>query len=670
MYPNINDIYATNNGAAPTGGPSVSDIYATPVVEQATKSAAQPKKESGNWFTNLLPTGGAMAGGAGGAVLGASLGSVVPVIGTGIGGLLGGILGATLGGGGAKVAENAVEGKKLTDDVGTVALESGAGQAVGGIAGKALGKGAQYLAGRADDITKAATETAAQKGAQQAEVSTAQAVRNNYGGIKPGVQAANNLEGNQQLLQAWGLDHTSPEIMKNASKGGLFINDIDQAALAAGKPIKATDLIASKDITKMTPAEEAALTSEKVGIIKPDGSMATTVTPQQAHSFAQELNAQMRDLQQLADNAKANGNVADYKSAQAELKQLTAKYNTVQKLAGTDEVNAAVAARTISPEEKTQLVEQFGQKQADYIEEAINAAQSHTDLVKAKVPFAQMNDLSGLALNDMKASGTARALARAKTDINGDGIADAGAPVLPTAGDAVNATVNGGVSGGPTAMIAKALYNAKDNPAILETLSRIGAMGEKLAPATGAAVGASNGQLQSMGNDTMGGVMTPQPIDQPLVADSTVPSAGLSRDDLITLALYSPGAFQSLVTPSAINQQNVAAANTAEQALTGLGEAPNGGIVSQLAGKLGIGGTGSYQRKAAAAAQQVAAALPGTDAGAIEKQLTNYLAGGANIDEAIQALLSNLHAVKQNNTNASYQQLMNFSPSVVTAAGL
>lgn len=671
-YPNVSNIYATGPqsvvpSASSFNGPDVSNIYADPNKPSSQPTTQQqPKKDSGNWLTHLLPTIGSVAIPALGALLAPETGGLSLIAAAGLSGL---------GAAGGKAAENAIEGKGVADDVLASGVEGAAGGAVGGVAGKALGKGAELLAGRAKKITTAATEAASQKAAQEAEVSTAQAIRNNYGGIKPGVQSANNLEGNQQLLQQWGLDHTSPEIMQNASKGGLFINDIDQAALGAGKPIKTADLISSRDITNASPEEIQALTSPKVGIISPEGSMPHTVTPLQAHAFAQDLNDQMRQFQVLADNAKAAGNVNDYKLAQQQLTDLTKKYNAVQGLASTPEVNAAVAARLISPEEKASLVEQFGQKQADHIEEVVNAAQSHTDLVKAKLPFAQMNNLSGLALNDMKATGTARALARAKTDINGDGVADAGAPVLPTAGDAFSdAAKNGVQGGGPTAVIAKALYQSKDNPAILNTLSRIGKMGEKLAPAAGAAVGASNAQLQSNG-DMMGGMMPPaQTTDPTLMANSTVPQGGLTRDDLITLALYSPSAFNSLVTPSASNQQTVAAANTAEQALSSLGPAPGGGIMSQLAGRLGIGATGEYQRKAAAAAQQVAAALPGVDAGAVEKQLTNYLAGGASIDEAVAQLMQNLKATVQNNTNGSYQQLMNYHPSapqsVVSAAGL
>jgi hypothetical protein len=77
-------------------------------------------------------------------------------------------------------------------------------------------------------------------------------------------------------------------------------------------------------------------------------------------------------------------------------------------------------------------------------------------------------------------------------------------------------------------------------------------------------------------------------------------------------------------------------------------------------GSLGVGHTGEYQRQAHSAAQQVAAALPGSDAGAIEKQLTDYQAGGGNVNSAIEALLSRLSSVVNNNKNSSYQDLMNY----------
>lgn len=667
-YPNVSDIYATGApsvvpSASGFTGPDVSNIYAAQNQSGSQPTAQQqPKKEKGNWFTNALPTIGSVAVPTLGALLAPATGGLSLVAAAGLSGL---------GAAGGKLAENALEGNDATDDLLLSTAEGAAGGAVGGVAGKVLGKGAKMLSGRAKGITDTATKTAAEKAARDAEISAAQAVRNNFGAIKPGVQSANNLKGNQDLMKMWGADHTSPQSMADVSKGGLFINNIDEAAIGTGKPIKTSSLISSKDITTATEQEQQALV--RAGIITPEGALPTTVSPIQAHKFAQDLNGEIRTMKGLADNALKNGDVSNYNLANEELKSLTTKYNAVQKLVGTPEVNASIAARTISAEEKADLVKQFGKTQADHIEEAINKATTHQDLVKAKLPYAQMNTLSKQAIADAQASATPRAVARANTDINGDGVADAAAPVLPTASDAFDTTANT-PSDPILATVAKALYRSKDNPAILDTLSRIGALGAKIAPATGAAVGASNAQLQSNG-DTMGGVMpsvqpTTQTTDQALMASSTAPAGGLTRDDLVTLALYSPSAFSSLVTPSAAQQQTVATANTAEQALSSLGAAPTGGIMSQLAGKLGLGATGEYQRKAAAAAQQVAAALPGTDAGTIEKQLTNYLAGGASIDQAVAELMKNLQATAQNNTNAPYQSLMNFHPSVVSAAGL
>lgn len=663
VTPDISDIYRAD-GSSYGGANPLANIYAPSSGQQGQPEQPQQPaapKPKGNWLTHLLPFAGSLGGGAAGAAAGAAAGSFIPIIGTGIGGILGGILGATAGGGGAKAAENLAEGSNVGEGVGTAALESGVGQALGGVAGKVLGKGAQYLTNRASGITKAATDTAAAKAAQDAEVATAQATRNNFGGVRPSVQSANNLDANQKLLQQWGLDHTSPEVMQNASKGGLFINDIDQAALAAGKPIRTTDLISSRDITNATPEEQMALASPKVGVISPDGKMAATVTPQQAHAFAQELNGQMRDLQALADNAKAAGNVSDYKMAKQQLTELTNKYNSVQTLASTPEVNAAVAARMITPEEKAMLVEQFGQKQADHIEQAVNSAQSHQDLVTAKLPFAQMNDASHLALKDMQASGTSRALARAKTDINGDGVADATAPVQPSPGEAGLNIIAGGHTN-PITLLGRAIYHTKDNPGILNGVASVTNAASRMAPLAGAGLGAANAQIQSGG--TMGEDMQPTAMEQPDALAPAVtpggPAGGLSRDDLITLALYSPQAFSGILSAAQPQQQQVIAANQASTALEGLGNAPGGGILSQVTGKLGFGPTGEYQRKAESAAQQVSAALPGTDAKAIERQLTDYAAGGGNIDEAIQALLQRLSSVVNNNRNGAYQQLMNY----------
>jgi hypothetical protein len=727
-YPAISDIYSGVNNPA-SNGPSIANIYAEPGADPAAaapKSPA-PKSDGGNWFTHLLPMLGSAGGGFAGAAAGASIGSVVPVIGTGIGGIIGGILGATAGGGGAKVAENAAEGKDLTSDVGNVALESGVGQAAGGVAGKVLGKGAQYLANRAGAITKDATEAAATKATQNAELARAQAIKNNYGSISEKLQSDDHLAlgSNQKLLDSLGYDAADPYQMAKAAEAGyhptdLSLNSIYDQALRSVKPIQTREINslfgAPENITIPGLSKQEAAMLAKAGItpeaaakgtlmggkpvasgglgsvdpVSPLGkvladfsertngtygkgaglSLPENIPATDLRKLQQAVGKEMRTQQTLINNATIQG--VSNVEAEAAHNTLGKVYDDLGARIKTPEVDANIAARVTTPDERAALVSKFGEVHGNQIADTIDNAQNADNILAPMKNYTQMGQASDMAINDIEnVTAGNRAVARSKTDINGDGIADINAPVLPTAGDALSATISGGVSGGPVATVAKALYHAKDNPAILNTLSRIGSLGEKVAPPAGALVGAGNAQLQSNG-DTMGGTMPPTTDPGMLAASSTTPPGGLTRDDLVTLALYSPNAFNALVAPSAVNQQNVSAANTAEQALSGLGEAPGGGIISQLAGKLGVGGTGEYQRKAAAAAQQVAAALPGTDAATIEKQLTNYLAGGANIDEAIKTLLTNLQAVKQNNTNGAYQSLMNFTPSSVvpSAAGL
>jgi hypothetical protein len=65
----------------------------------------QQKKDNGNFFTSLIPTGTGTLGAAGGAALGTA---IAPGIGT----LIGALLGGAAGGGAGKVGENAIEGKQ------------------------------------------------------------------------------------------------------------------------------------------------------------------------------------------------------------------------------------------------------------------------------------------------------------------------------------------------------------------------------------------------------------------------------------------------------------------------------------------------------------------------------------------------------------------------------
>lgn len=492
------------------------------VSQSQINQPQQPQEQGngGNWFTHMLPTIGSIAAPILGAALAPETGGLSLLAEAGLSGL---------GSAAGKALENASEGKSALDSSDlTAGAEGLVGGAVGGATGRLLGKGAELLGNRAGALTDAA-QTAAEQGAQnEARIGEATATRNNFGGIKPDVQSANNLAGNQELLKSFGSDHTSPEAMQQAAQGGLFIDNLHNEALGLGKPIKTTDLLSSHDIVNATPEEQQALINS--GIITKEGTMPAEVTPLQANGFAQDLNSQLRDLQMTMQKAQDNGLATEYNAAKQQYNNLKNLYKNVQDIAATPEVNQAIADRIITPAEKQQLVGQFGQQEADYIEQVVNNAQSHQDLVKAKLPFAQMNTLSKSAINDLKASATPLSVARAKGEVApAEPAADAGNNTLNKLAD--GAGILGMLTGHPQGLILPLLTHGApmaakiaNNPAILQTLGRIGALGSKLAPSAAEAVATSPnlaaGPVGMMNAGTnMGGAMgamtTNQPAGQP-----------------------------------------------------------------------------------------------------------------------------------------------------------
>lgn len=89
------------------------DAYRASLPQQK----AAPKKK-GNFLTSLIPSGGGIAGSAGGAALGTA---ILPGIGT----IAGALLGGALGGGAGKVAENKIEGQSLGNGVAGEAITNG-----------------------------------------------------------------------------------------------------------------------------------------------------------------------------------------------------------------------------------------------------------------------------------------------------------------------------------------------------------------------------------------------------------------------------------------------------------------------------------------------------------------------------------------------------------------
>lgn len=130
-------------------------LYRMEQMAGKRKTQQAQSKDDGFQLTDLLPTGGGIAGSLGGAAAGAAAGSVVPGLGTAVGGLLGAILGGAGGSALGKVGENAAEGEQdLSKGVAGEALLGGAtslpitGAFKLARAGGALAKGSKEAAGQ------------------------------------------------------------------------------------------------------------------------------------------------------------------------------------------------------------------------------------------------------------------------------------------------------------------------------------------------------------------------------------------------------------------------------------------------------------------------------------------------------------------------------------------
>ena len=127
----------------------------------------QPKKKKGFW-TDQISTGGSIGGALAGGAAGAAVGSVVPIVGTAVGGIAGALLGGALGGASGQVAENAITGDNLSQDVGSEALWGGATALPFGAAAK-LGKAGVTVA---KGLGSAASKDAAKQLVADAAVKT------------------------------------------------------------------------------------------------------------------------------------------------------------------------------------------------------------------------------------------------------------------------------------------------------------------------------------------------------------------------------------------------------------------------------------------------------------------------------------------------------------------
>lgn len=621
---------------------------------QATEAAAQPKKKKGNFFTNALPTIGSIGGGILGAVFGGGVG--------GVGGAAGG---SALG----KFIENELEGNGAGDGVAGAAVEGGVGQVMGGAAGKLLGKGAQLAKGAA---TKAIEGDAAKAAIEKRAVALKD--------VSPQLQKAYNANKALDHVTGMGFDETNPDdVLRVATSSNDVLNDVLNRSLAASGPV---DLGHYAQIVKDALAKQGGTLGsfDKVALAR--GRLGTANTPaSQLLSQLEDLGAgtaktqadpnEIRELTSKLGNLLADNKPTVTAATGAKDPVQVARYNAIKEVR--DAVKKSLYDRpelndSIKGEIGNLTAEDVGsQALADHLNGVITKAGTGNgpaaqDLLDAISHNISINDL-GREMQAVRGIGSS-------TGGQARAAMDAGIPSGKPAGNSVNQAADlvgmgGAALGRPVAAAGTVLTHAAQNPAILETLSRIGKLGEKVAPSAGAALATANGAL----NDQVSGTGDIMPTDSmPVPATQPqAPGGGLDQQSLLALALYSPSAFSSLIAPSADQQAKVVAANNAETALSGLeGHTPDQGLLSSVMGHFGLGDTGAYQRKAQNAAQAVAAAT-GTDAGTVEHMLTNYAAGGGNLDEAIRQLLANVESVKRGNTNTAYQSLMNFQGAPVAA---
>lgn len=634
-----------NNMLASYGG-GISSPQATAVQPQPTQQSAPTNipQSKGNFLTRLLPT----IGGIGGGVLGAVFGGGV-----------GGVGGAAAGSAGGKALENELEGNSLESGVAANAAEGavgeGTGSLLGRVGGKLLGVAGGKAEGIADNLVKGqvAKGTITQDGANALRQlgatdsrqwqPIADAVTGDSGALNQGVKqglsesttpadlsglsskAQDLVSENQMQLNAASI----PQVNK-AIQGALIkaVNPEDVTQLA-GKAGSVTNTFTPGSLSNVLPEKAFNVAKNFEGLAS---SAYNSATDKMGNVVNADQLAKFKVFSGLADHAKQVAFGGDNPIPLTD----EVKSNIISNLDPLKDINPTVHANLVSQ---------------------VSNAQTLQDLRGLQAPFVQ-----GSKAVDATAKMADRGPGTTASTVVGN---------LPTAG---------AMAAGPHGMLAGLLASTVRSPAadraavpLLEhggnILSNIG--GSKLpgilGGAAGVGVGTSNNLIQPS-NQNSATISSMQP---PTAQDPTTGTpGGLSRDDLITLALYSPGAFNSLVGASADQQGKVSAANSAETALTSLGNAPGGGILSGITGKLGLGGTGEYQRKATSAAEQVAGALPGTDEKAIEKQLTDYAAGGGNIDDAIKSLLQRLSSVVNSNSNPAYQQLINQPNNVLSQVPL
>jgi hypothetical protein len=631
--------------------PGVNNAGAADGTVQESPQQPAHQGNGGNFFTHLLPTAGGILGGIVGIPGDLISGGAASVAGAGAGSALG------------KGIENAIEGKNpLSASDLTSGAEGAIGQGVGGLIGKGLGAGAKLLASRAGGITDAAKAAADTAGVDKAALDTANSLKNNYAGVSRKMQGGDQLAlgTNQKLLEGLGYDKTDPYQMRQASLAGndpndpntLSLNKVYDEALQKSAPVDMSDF--SNQVYKtMQNTGTTDLSSSPLGKALTDFNTRTggtygtdtgvelpkDMSAVDVRKLQQAVGKEMSNQQTIINNAENNG--ITNSEAEAAHSTLSNLYDQLGSKIKTPEVDAAVSGRTTTPEERQALIGKFGQQHGNQIADTIDQAKGAQDLLTPMKSYTQMGKASDMAIDNIEnVTASPEHVARTKMDLNGDGTADvppAGVNPLQVASDAHNA--NGVI--GTALAVGK---HAANNPTLLNTLSRVGALTGKIAPAAGvtaataAGMGAAPVAATQEQGGTMGAAMQPQqnPLDQLY--------ASLLAQEQAAPTVLGPQLASALsgLAPQ-VQKQNLVAGELSAipgQFANAGGAQGTGGILSRISGLIPGTAANNYQNDQAGAAQALASQLgisPQAAMGLLPQLMNNQATAGQN-----QGVLSQL----------------------------
>lgn len=636
-----------------------------PATQQPTQQTQPQQGGGGNWFTHLLPTAGGILGGIVGIPGDLISGGAASVAGAGAGSALG------------KGIENALEGKSAIqgNDL-TAGAEGAIGQGVGGLVGKALGAGGELLANRAGNIANAAKDTQG----LAAGLENNKVLNAIYGSSKNDVGHAANM------AQQAGLDMANPEQLQNAGKmllentGGTLdsivgttkvpisgvvdesgaklapsIDDLIHSSLTNTSPLTGEKLGASRSLVLgglgpnqtdedllrngytrfLSSSAKNGTNTPATGFLKEANQLLSGVNHGSTASAHDLLEAQrlVGDKAQSMAQAAAKPSANEVTQAQSDAwKDLN--YKLQDMIYSHPDVSQAAKDMV-----GTHSAEDFGGNQAlaDLFNNRITGAQSGKDLNALMHDAYNLRDVGKEGLDVINNPASTGTLKLAK--INAAEPGATGSNGAQMASDIHGAQ---GITGKALALGS----HAANNPQLLGTLSRMGALTSKLAPTAGVVaatapnLGAAPAGMQQQSN-IMGAAMQPaqqSPLDQlySTLLSQEQNGAGLTANSgsiISALQALAPQVQKNNLVSNELSALPGAYANAG-------GAQGAGGILSRISGLIPGTAAHTYQQQQEGAAQALAAQLgisPQAAAGLLPQLMQNQGTAGMN-----QGVLSQL----------------------------